>query len=258
MIPALFSTHSTAFYAAAVFGILLTGIFKGGFGGGPGGISVALMAMFISPADAAAIMLPILCAMDVFSMMVYRSTWSREEIMRLIPPALIGIVLGALAFRTVPVESVRLLIGVIAVAFTLNRWLNIAQRLGAKASRPGLGIAYLCAATSGFTSTLANAGGPPLLVYLLPRKLDKTVFVGTAVVFFTIVNYTKLVPFYLLGQLSASNLGMSLLLSPLAPLGVWLGLRLERWIPERPFYAVSYSILFVTGCKLIYDAAMSH
>lgn len=254
---ATLSAYPGAFYAVAIFGILLTGVFKGGFGGGPGGIGVALMAMFISPADAAAIMLPILCAMDVFSIMVYRSTWSRKEIKRLIPPAMIGIVLGALAFRSVPVEWVRLLIGVIAVAFTLNRWLNIAQRLGAKAGKPGLAVAYVSAATSGFTSTLANAGGPPLLVYLLPQKLDKTVFVGTCVVFFTIVNYTKLVPFYLLGQLSASNLGMALLLSPLAPLGVWLGLRLERWIPERPFYAVSYTILFVAGCKLIYDALAS-
>ncbi|HZP86951.1 MAG TPA: sulfite exporter TauE/SafE family protein [Burkholderiales bacterium] len=258
MIPAVFTAYPPAFYAVAVFGILVTGMFKGGFGGGPGGIAVALMAMFISPADAAAILLPILCAMDVFSIMVYRQTWSRDQIKRLIAPALTGILLGALAFRTVPIEWVRLLIGVIAVAFTLNRWFNIAQRLGAKASKPGLGMAFVCAATSGFTSTLANAGGPPLFVYLLPQKLDKTVFVGTCVVFFTIVNYTKLVPFYLLGQLSASNLGMSLLLSPLAPLGIWLGLRIERWIPERPFYAVSYAILFATGCKLIYDGIAPH
>lgn len=258
MLAAALGEHPLAFYAAAVFGILITGVFKGGFGGGPGGIAVALMAMFISPADAAAIMLPILCAMDVFSIAVYHSTWSRQQIKRLIPPALIGILLGALAFRAVPVEWVRLLIGVIAVTFTLNRWFNIAQRLGAKTGAPGIGTAYVCAATSGFTSTLANAGGPPLLVYLLPQKLDKTVYVGTCVVFFTIVNYTKLIPFYFLGQLSASNLTMALLLSPLAPLGVWLGLRLERWIPERPFYAVSYGILFATGCKLIYDALASY
>ena len=206
------AAYPAAFFIAATFGILLTGVFKGGFGGGPGGIAVALMSMFISPANAAGIVLPILCVMDIFGVLAYRGNWSREHMKILIPGALVGITLGALAFGTVPVNWVRLFIGVIAVTFTLNRWFGIAQRL------------------------------------------DKTIFVGTTVIFFTVVNYVKLVPFFFLGQLSADNLGLSLLFAPLAPLGIWLGLRLERWIPEKPFYRVSYTILFGTGCKLIYDA----
>jgi len=252
---AQWSAYSTAFYVAATFGILLTGVFKGGFGGGPGGIAVALMTMFISPADAAGIVLPILCAMDVLGLIAYRKSWSAAHLKVLVPGALTGILLGSLAFGTVPVDWVRLLIGLIAVVFTLNRWFGIAQRLGAAGRKPGPLIGYVCAATSGFTSTMAHAGGPPLLVYLLPQRLDKTVFVGTTVVFFAIVNWLKLVPFYMLGQLSPENLRLSLLFAPLAPIGIWLGLRLERWIPEKPFYQVSYAILFATGCKLIYDVA---
>jgi hypothetical protein len=239
--------YSAAFYAAATFGILLTGVFKGGFGGGPGGIAVA-------PADAAGIVLPILCAMDIFGLLAYRNNWSRHHVRVLIPGALLGIVLGALAFGVVPVEWVRLLIGLIAVTFTLNRWFDLAQRLGAKAGKPGPLIGFLSGATSGLTSTMAHAGGPPLLVYLLPQRMEKTVFVGTSVVFFAIVNYLKLIPYGLLGQLSTNNLGLSLLFAPLAPLGIWLGLRLERRIPEKPFYRLSYAILFATGCKLIYDS----
>jgi uncharacterized membrane protein YfcA len=239
---------------AATFGILLTGVFKGGFGGGPGGIAVALMSMFVAPADAAGIVLPILCAMDIFGLLAYRNNWSRHHVRVLIPGALLGIVLGALAFGVVPVEWVRLLIGLIAVTFTLNRWFDLAQRLGAKAGKPGPLIGFLSGATSGLTSTMAHAGGPPLLVYLLPQRMEKTVFVGTSVVFFAIVNYLKLIPYGLLGQLSTNNLGLSLLFAPLAPLGIWLGLRLERRIPEKPFYRLSYAILFATGCKLIYDS----
>jgi uncharacterized membrane protein YfcA len=246
--------YSAAFYAAATFGILLTGIFKGGFGGGPGGIAVALMSMFVAPADAAGIVLPILCAMDIFGLLAYRNNWSRHHVRVLIPGALLGIVLGALAFGVVPVEWVRLLIGLIAVTFTLNRWFDLAQRLGAKAGKPGPLIGFLSGATSGLTSTMAHAGGPPLLVYLLPQRMEKTIFVGTSVVFFAIVNYLKLIPYGLLGQLSTNNLGLSLLFAPLAPLGIWLGLRLERRIPEKPFYRLSYAILFATGCKLIYDS----
>lgn len=249
--------YPAAFYAVAVFGILLTGVFKGGFGGGPGGIAVALMSLYVAPADAAGIVLPILCMMDVFGLLAYRSNWSREHMRALIPGALAGILLGALAFGTVPVDWVRLFIGVIAVGFTLNRWFDIVLRLRPKAGKPGPAVGFACGAASGFTSTLAHAGGPPLLVYLLPQRLDKTVFVGTTVVFFAVINYVKLVPFYFLGQLSATNLGLSLAFAPLAPLGIWLGLRLERWIPEKPFYRVSYAILFATGCKLIYDAIVA-
>jgi hypothetical protein len=249
--------YSAAFYTAATLGILLTGIFKGGFGGGPGGIAVALMSMFVAPADAAGIVLPILCAMDIFGLLAYRGNWSRHHVRVLIPGALVGIVLGSLAFGVVPVEWVRLLIGVIAVAFALNRWFDIAQRLGARAGKPGRAIGFVSGAVSGLTSTMAHAGGPPLLVYLLPQRMDKTIFVGTSVVFFAIVNYLKLIPYSLLGQLSASNLGLSLLFAPLAPLGIWLGLHLERRIPEKPFYRLNYAILFATGCKLIYDAVVS-
>lgn len=248
------SGYSAAFYAAATFGILLTGVFKGGFGGGPGGIAVALMSMFVAPADAAGIVLPILCAMDVFGLLAYRKQWSGHHVRALLPGALLGILLGSLAFGVVPVEWVRLLIGVIAVTFTLNRWFDIAQRLGSEAGKPGPVIGFLSGATSGLTSTMAHAGGPPLLVYLLPQRMDKTLFVGTSVVFFAIVNYLKLIPYGLLGQLSPKNLGLSLLFAPLAPLGIWLGLHLERRIPEKPFYRVSYAILFATGCKLIYDS----
>jgi len=245
---------SAGFYVAACIGILLTGIFKGGFGAGPGGIAVVLMTMFISPADAAGIMLPILCAMDIFGVLAYRRNFSRQHLRVMLPGAMVGIVLGALAFGVVPERWVRLFIGVIAVAFALNRYLRIAERLGASPRTPGAAVGAVCGAASGFTSTLAHAGGPPLLVYLLPQRLDKTTFVGTSVVFFAIVNYTKLLPYYALGQLSPGNLGLALLFAPLAPIGIWLGILLERRIPERPFYAIAYAILFATGAKLIYDA----
>jgi uncharacterized membrane protein YfcA len=74
------------------------------------------------------------------------------------------------------------------------------------------------------------------------------------VVFFLILNYVKLVPYYFLGQLNAGNLAVSLLLAPLAPIGVWLGVWLHRRITEAAFFQVSYTLLFLTGLKLIWDA----
>ncbi|MCH8197312.1 MAG: sulfite exporter TauE/SafE family protein, partial [Proteobacteria bacterium] len=106
---------------------------------------------------------------------------------------------------------------------------------------------------SGFTSFLAHAGGPPVNVYLLPQRMDMTLFVGTKVVFFIIVNFVKLIPYAWLGQLHAGNLATSLVLIPLAPVGVGLGLWLHRRIDNELFYRICYVILFLVGIRLLYD-----
>jgi uncharacterized protein len=221
-----------AFYPVAIFAILLTGISKSGFGGGAGGVAVPLMSIFIAPPEAAGIMLPILCAMDLFGVHAYRGLASWSHLKVLLPGALIGITVGGFAFGALPVDAIRLLLGVIAVTFALNRWLRLTERLA--------GVAW--GALSGFTSTLAHAGGPPFSIWMLPQKLDKTTLVATSVVFFLVVNYVKLVPYAMLGQLNASNLAASLLFAPLAPLGIWLGVRVHRKL-SMPWASTNAAIL---------------
>jgi uncharacterized membrane protein YfcA len=246
-----------AFYPVAIVAILLTGISKGGFGAA-GGVAVPLMSIFIAPPEAAGIMLPILCAMDIFGVHAYRGRWSRRHLAAMLPGAVIGIGLGALAFGALPVNAIRLLVGLISVAFALNQTFALtgrfAARLAAKRGMPGAVAGALWGGVSGFTSTLAHAGGPPFAVYMLPQRLDKTLLVGTSAAFFLVVNYVKLVPYWYLGQLNTGNLAASLVFAPLAPAGVWLGVWLHARISERAFYRVSYTLLFLTGAKLIWDA----
>ncbi|MEX2373394.1 MAG: TSUP family transporter, partial [Dehalococcoidia bacterium] len=104
-------------------------------------------------------------------------------------------------------------------------------------------------------SFVAHAGGPPLSVYLLPLRLDKTTFVGTTVVYFAVVNYAKLIPYGLLGQFDATNLTTSAVLLPLAPVGVALGVILHRRLREDVLYDVVYAALLVTGLKLLWDGS---
>ncbi len=246
------------FYPVAVLAILVTGISKSGFGGGAGGIAVPLMSIFIAPPEAAGIMLPILCAMDLFGVHAYRGKASWRHLRALLPGALVGIALGGLAFGALPVDAIRLLLGIIAVTFALNRWFALSERLAARLARaegpPGRAAGVFWGGLSGFTSTLAHAGGPPFSIWMLPQRLDKTVLVATSIVFFLVVNYAKLVPYAMLGQLNAGNLSASLLFAPLAPLGIWIGVWLHKRMTEATFYAISYALLFATGLKLVYDA----
>lgn len=250
--------YPIAFYPVAIASILVTGIAKGGFGLGSGGIAVPLMSIFIAPPEAAAIMLPILCAMDLFGVHAYRRKWSKPHLLALLPGGIAGIAIGGLAFGTLSVNAIRAIIGSIAVVFALNRWFRLSERIAARLSseqKPAGRIAgAFWGALAGFTSTLAHAGGPPFAVYILSQRLDKTLIVATSSVFFLIVNYTKLVPYAILGQLNVPNLSTSLAFAPLAPLGIWLGVWLHRRISDAAFYNVSYTLLFLTGLKLVFDA----
>lgn len=244
-----------AFYILAAIAVVLVGISKSGFGSGIGVLGVPLMALVIPPAQAAAIMLPLLCVMDIFNVFHYRSRFDRTNLIILVPAALLGILLGTFTFRYLTDAHIRILLGVISILFVINFFTG--RRNGGQQTRPDRVKGSFWGAIAGFTSFGVHAGGPPVNIYLLPQKLDKTIFVGTTVVFFTIVNYVKLIPYALLGQLSSDNLLTSLVLAPLVPLGVWLGIKLHDRVNETLFYNLAYFFLFITGVKLLYEGLKS-
>ncbi|KAF7598501.1 MAG: hypothetical protein CGU28_12510 [Candidatus Dactylopiibacterium carminicum] len=239
-------------WIVAALAVLLTGISKSGFGGALSGLAVPFLTMWISPRDAAAVMLPILIAMDFAGLRAWRGKADWRELKILIPGALLGIIGGTLVFGILPDRAVKLAIGLIAVGFALDRVLRKGKDQSADA-RPPRWFGWLCGAGSGFTSTLAHAGGPPVMIYLLSWKQPRETFVATMVFFFTVINLAKL-PFYIgLDLFSVPTLTMSAILLPLVPVGVWLGIRLLRHIPERPFYLIATAALGLSGLKLLWD-----
>lgn len=240
------------FYAWAIPACLIVGIAKGGLGGGLSMLGVPLMAFAISPSRAAAILLPILCVMDLAGLIAYRKTADRRSLILLLPAACFGTAVGMVAFGKLDDTAILFLIGMISILFTLRHWfLPTPVRTG---EGPGAVTGGVLGFISGFTSFIAHAGGPPVQMYLLPQRLERTVYVGTTVWFFTLINLLKLGPYAALGLFSTQNLGTSLVLAPLAPLGIWIGYRLLKLIPEGAFYKFSWAMLFLTGLKLTYDA----
>ena len=240
-----------SFYAAAVPAVLLMAINKSGFGSGVGVMAVPLMALTIPPLQAAAILLPILCIIDVFSVWAYRKTWDRPNLRILLPGSIVGIVVGTLTAGLFSSAAIRFVLGVICVVFSLNHWLG--RHTGAKVATPNVVTGGFWGAVGGFTSFLAHAGGPAVNIYLLPQKLDQALFVGTTVIFFAFVNFVKLLPYAWLGQFSTSNLAASAALAPFVPLGVWLGIAMNRRISPLWFYRIAYALVFFVGLKLLWD-----
>jgi len=239
------------FYALAIPAFLITGISKGGFGSGLGSVAVPMLALAVPVPQAAAIMLPLLLAMDLVGLWAYRATWDRTNMRIMLPGAMVGLVLGYLSFRYLDEHWIRLLVGGIAIGFVLNVWLR--PGVAGQAARPSWTRGSFWSCLSGLVSFVANAGGPPLSVYLLPQRLDKTLFVGTTVMFFAILNYAKILPYWWLGQFSGENVLTALILLPLAPIGMWLGVWLHDRVNDGVFYRWVYILLLVSGAKLVWD-----
>jgi uncharacterized membrane protein YfcA len=87
----------------------------------------------------------------------------------------------------------------------------------------------------------------------LRRPLDRFDFVATTVLLFAVINYVKLIPYAWLGQLSSENLMTSLVLSPLAPVGVYTGVWLTRRVSDTFFFRLMYIMLILVGGKLLWD-----
>ncbi len=242
------------FYVVAVPAVLIVSINKTGFGSGLGVLGVPLLSLTVPPLQAAAIMLPLLCVMDLFAMWAYRRRWDRRNLRIIMPAGIVGVGIGWLSAGYLSEHAIKLIIGFIAVWFTLHHWF---APKGLASSAPHEARGAACSAIAGYTSFLAHSGGPPLGMYLLPLRLEPSLFVGTTVMYWSVMNYAKLVPYAALGQFDARNLVTSAVLLPLAPIGVAIGVWLNRRITPLWFYRVCYALTFLAGLKLIGDG-ISH
>ena len=242
------------FYACAIPAVLIFGLQKGGFGGGIGVIAVPLMSLAVSPIQAAAILLPILLVMDGTALWSFRGKWCKDNLVIIIPGAILGIVFATFSFRYLSEDMVRIMIGVMSVTFALNYWLKQTDKPKQKISKIRGGI---WGAISGFTSFGIHAGGPPINMYLLPQKMDKVLLMGTMAIFFAVVNLLKVMPYTLQGQFSSSTLLTALVMMPIAPIGVRIGYFLLQRISEKTVYQICYFFVVVVGLKLIFDGTQS-
>lgn len=241
------------FYLCAIPAVLLFGMAKGGFGGTIAVVSVPLMALAVPPLQAAAILLPILVVMDAVALWSFRGQYDRVNLRILLPAAATGVVVGAFTFRYLPDDAIRVLIGLIAVVFCFNYWFSYWINSGGKPkTEPDRIKGSFWGMMAGFTSFGIHAGAPPVSVYMLPQQLDKKTLMGTFAVFFAAVNFIKLFPYALLGSFAAENLLTSLVLIPLAPIGVRLGYFLLHKVDEKIIYRIAYLFLCIMGVKLLY------
>lgn len=233
--------------------IALVAFSKGAFGGGAASIGVPTLSFFIDPLGAAMIVAPLVSAMDMFTLRAFGpSSWSKPDLRVLLPGLLIGLGLGWLLFETVDPRLIGLVIALVSLSFALHWFWKRLNRVSAMPKPVHAVLGVLAGAASGFTTFIAHAGGPPITMYLVRRGLDKRLFVGTNTAFFTIGNLLKLIPYGILLAGRPDAAVAALMLCPVIPLAVMLGIRLHHRLSQDMILILTNTLLILGGSRLLY------
>lgn len=240
-------------WPVAILGALLIGFSKTGVPGG-GIFAVALFTLLYKSDEAlraTGLVLPLLIAADLIAVKTYHrhAVWS--HLWRLFPWAATGIVIGFLTMEYLHSAIVSKLIGAILIAMVgLHLWRKYA--LKDEEVPHGQLFAGTMGTTAGFTTIIANAAGPIMVVYLLAMQLPKLEFLGTGAWYYLILNTFK-VPFqWKAGTIDAQSLWLDLVLVPSVWIGAFGGRALLPHINQRRFENLSLFFAAIAGVKLTF------
>ncbi len=235
---------SPIFALAAV----IVGLAKGGIG--PfGGLLAPLLSTIMPVSQVMGLVLPLLMVGDVFALRAYWRDWEMRHLRLLLPAAVVGVVAGAFLLTTLPDRTLRHILGVLTLLVVAYKLAN--DLIRSLSYRPHNWHGYLAGGAAGFSSALANAGGPPVTAYLLLQKLPPAKFIGTSVLFFALVNVVKMAIFLSTGVVNIGDLSEVLWVLPIIPLGVWAGRWLITRMNRRIFEGFILLTLIYAGISLL-------
>lgn len=236
-------------WVVVMAGALLVGISKTGIAG-LGVLTVAIYANVLPARQSTGIILPMLVCADVVAVAVYRRHAVWRHLWPLFPWVVVGVVAGYFALGVTNDTQVRRGIGVILLGLVaLHFWRR--RRAGAEPVPHAFWFIALTGLLAGFTTMLANAAGPIMILYMLAIGLPKLEFLGTGAWYFLIINLFK-VPFSCqLGLITPATLQFNALLLPAVLAGTLLGRRLVPHINQTWFETLALVLTLIAGVRLV-------
>jgi len=213
---------------------LITGMAKTGING-LGLVSIPLMALAFGARESTGVLLPMLIMADIYAVIYYHRSAQWNLILKILPPAILGIGIGIITGEMISAEQFRLLLSVLVLFMVI---IMVVRDLGKKKERipDNWWFAGIMGLIGGFATMIGNAAGPVFAVYLLSMKLPKNSFIGTGAWFFFIINLFK-VPFHIFiwETISWPTFQYNLISFPLILAGAWIGVKVVKLLPEK-FY----------------------
>lgn len=238
------------FWFMATFAAFCVGMAKGGV---PviSAMAVPLMSLVMSPILAAGLLLPVFIVADMFGLFAYRRNFNTQVLRIMLVAMPIGVFIGWLTSSYLSEAVVTIIIGLIGMSFAVTTILR--KPVEGPPIAPKIRSGMFWGTITGFTSFVSHSGAPPYQVYTLPLRMDKITFAGTLTVAFAYTNIIKLIPYYALGQLSLENLKTALVLMIPAVVGVFVGVKVVKVMPEKLFFQIIIWALLILSIKLIWD-----
>ncbi|RLQ89532.1 sulfite exporter TauE/SafE family protein [Notoacmeibacter ruber] len=240
-------------FAVLLFAAFIVGLSKGGIAAAAT-LAVPLVAFFMDPLSAAALLLPIFIISDIVGVWLYRHEWDGWNLAVLVPAGFVGVLIGTLVEPHVPVAVFTLATGLIGLGYCGWAWgasRSAEERRGARSMPLGLFWGVL----TGLTSFVSHSGAPPYQAFVLPQKLPKMVFAGTTTFTFAAINLSKLPAYLSLGLMDADDGWLIAVLCVVAIIGTYAGRQLSKWLSEQSYLRVIQIILFMLSLQLTWTGA---
>jgi uncharacterized protein len=225
---------------------LMIGLSKGGLGGPLPVVLITPILAFVMPnsKDAIGLPIPFLIFADWFALALYWGKWDSRQIRLMLPAGIIGAILGGVFLAYISPFWLKITIGLFASIVLIYKILEGQVKRLQYQHRDW--HAYLSGSLSAVGSVMANAGAPPFTVYLLLQKIDSISLIGTATLFFTVINLMK-VPFFIqLGYLDLGKFLSVIWALPIVPIGVWLGRKAIAIIEQKTFERIMLGLILLS------------
>ncbi|MDR1512913.1 MAG: sulfite exporter TauE/SafE family protein, partial [Propionibacteriaceae bacterium] len=230
-------------WAVAVAAALVAGLAKTAIGN-LALLTAVVFAQLLPTKDSTGVVLLLFLTGDLVAVWVYRRSVDWRLIGRLIVPVAVGIGLGAFFLEAVSDTVLKKTIGAITlVLLVLGFW---PDKLSAR-RRP---VAHAYGGLSGFTTMVANMGGPAMSLYLLAARFDKLKFLGTTAWFFFAVNSVKVPVSIRLGIVRWEMLPLAFALAPAVLIGTWMGRIVVQRLDQKTFERLVLAFVAVSAVYL--------
>lgn len=230
----MFTGLETDIILILLISALMTGMAKTGING-LGLVSVPLMALVFGARESTGVLLPMLVMADIYAVVYYHRSAQWKFIIKILPPAIIGIGAAIITGKLISPQQFRFLLSTVVLSMIV---IMILKDIGKKRDKipDNWWFAGIMGLIGGFATMIGNAAGPVFAVYLLAMRLPKNNFIGTGAWFYLILNLFK-IPFHIFiwETISWTTFKYDLLVLPVILTGGWLGVKLVKLLPEKAY-----------------------
>ncbi len=214
-------------------------------------LHVIIFANVFGARESTGILLPLLIVGDVSAIVLFGKHVRWDYVRRLMPPAIAGVIIGWLLMDRLDSQSIARLIGIIIFSLTVIQCIRLWKpELIGHSDHTGA-LSVLAGLVTGFTTMIANAAGPVIAIYFLSIGVPKLPFVGTCAWFFCLLNCAKIPFSYELGLISIETVRLNLMLSPLVVVGMLLGSKIVKYIPQKLFDTLLLTFTAIAAIRLM-------